>query len=536
MTSFTPRQRPIVLCVLDGWGYRADHAEDNAIVRAKTPNLTRLAETAPIAFLQASELNVGLPPGQMGNSEVGHMNLGAGRVVMQDLPRIDQAIADGSLAATPTLQTFITKMKASGGAVHLMGLLSPGGVHSHQDHIAALARILGQAGLKVWVHAFTDGRDTPPKSAAGYLQKFIADTRDLGSVSVATVSGRYYAMDRDKRWDRVALAYAALVDAVGERAADPLAAMEQSYAKNATDEFIMPTIVGAYGGMKDGDGVLMANFRADRAREILLALLDPNFDGFARERVMHFAAALGMVSYSDRLNTLMATIFQPVELRNVMGEVLARYGLTQLRIAETEKYAHVTFFFNGGEERQFPHEDRILVPSPKIATYDLKPEMSAYEVTDKLVQAIESGKYDFILVNYANTDMVGHTGDIEAATRAVEAVDECLGRVAQAVTHMGGALLITADHGNAEMMIDPETGQPHTAHTTNPVPVMLVNAGGAGRNAPVALKNGKLADVAPTLLELMGIEPPADMTGHSLIVPPGEAAAAPADRAAAGRF
>jgi 2,3-bisphosphoglycerate-independent phosphoglycerate mutase len=523
MTGFVPRQRPIVLAVLDGWGHRAQPTPDNAILRAKTPNLDRMAKVSPIAYLEASELHVGLPKGQMGNSEVGHMNLGAGRVVMQDLPRIDQAVADGSLAREPELAAFIAQMKGKGGAVHLMGLMSPGGVHSHQDHMAALARILAGAGLKVWVHAFLDGRDTPPKSAEAYLQKFIADTQESGRVAVATVSGRYYAMDRDKRWERVSLAYAALVDAQGERAADALAAVSQSYAKNVTDEFVLPTVIGGYAGMKDGDGVLMANFRADRAREILLALLDPAFAGFARGRSVAFTAALGMVEYSTELNRFMKTIFKPVELRNGMGEILARRGLKQLRIAETEKYAHVTFFFNGGEEREWPGEERVLVPSPKIATYDLKPEMSAFEVTDRLVAAINSGKFDFILVNYANTDMVGHTGDLEAATRAVEAVDTCLGRVADAVVKQGGALLITADHGNAEMMRDPATGQPHTAHTTNPVPAMLVNGGGAGRNAPITLQNGKLADVAPTLLELMGIEPPADMTGHSLIASPAAA-------------
>ena len=520
MTGFVPRQRPIVLAVLDGWGHRDRATPDNAILRAKTPNLDRLTKTSPVALLEASELHVGLPKGQMGNSEVGHTNLGAGRVVMQDLPRIDQAVADGTLARDPELASFIAQVKSKSGMVHLMGLLSPGGVHSHQDHMAALANILAKAGLKVSVHALLDGRDTPPKSAEGYLTKFIDDTRETGRVDIATVSGRYYAMDRDKRWERVGLAYAAMVDAQGERATDALAAVAQSYAKTVTDEFVLPTVIAGYAGMKDGDGVLMANFRADRAREILLALLDPAFKGFARSRVVSFAAALGMVEYSTEINRFMKVIFQPVELHNVMGEVLAQRGLKQLRIAETEKYAHVTFFFNGGEERELPGEERILVPSPKVATYDLKPEMSAYEVTDRLVAAINSGKFDFILVNYANTDMVGHTGDLEAATRAVEAVDTCLGRVAEAVTKQGGALLITADHGNAEMMMDPATGQPHTAHTTNPVPVMLINAGGQGRNAPIALHNGKLADVAPTLLELMGIEPPKDMTGHSLIVSP----------------
>jgi 2,3-bisphosphoglycerate-independent phosphoglycerate mutase len=440
---------------------------------------------------------------------------------VQDLPRIDQAVADGSLAKSEELAAFAAKVKQAGGAVHLMGLVSPGGVHSHQDHIAALARVLARAGLKVWLHAFLDGRDTPPKSAEAYLAKLAADTQDLGGVAFATVSGRYYAMDRDQRWERVTLAYDALVDARGERAADPLAAISQSYARNVADEFVLPTLIGGYAGMKDGDGVLMANFRADRARQTLLALLDPEFAGFRRARVVKFSAALGLVEYSDRLNKLMPAIFKPMVLTNVMGEVLAQRGLKQLRIAETEKYAHVTFFFNGGDERTLPGEERILVPSPKVATYDLKPEMSAYEVTDRLVAAIESGKFDFILVNYANTDMVGHTGDIDAATRAVEAVDVCLGRIADAVTRMGGALLITADHGNAEMMRDPATGQAHTAHTTNPVPVMLVNGGGSGRNAPLALHDGKLADVAPTLLELMGIDPPPEMTGQSLIAPPG---------------
>jgi 2,3-bisphosphoglycerate-independent phosphoglycerate mutase len=509
-----------VLCVLDGWGHRAEPAEDNAILRAKTPNLDRLAKSCPIALLQASERHVGLPAGQMGNSEVGHMNLGAGRVVMQDLPRIDEAVVDGSLAANPRLRDFIARLKASRGAAHVLGLLSPGGVHSHQDHMAALARALADAGVKVWVHAFLDGRDTPPRSAAAYLDKFIADTASASGVDIATVSGRYYGMDRDKRWDRLERAYRALVAAVGEVAPHALAAVTQSYAKNAGDEFVLPTVIAGYRGMVDGDGLAMANFRADRAREILAALLDPQFSGFARTRIIRFAAALGMTEYSIDLNRFLATMFPAQALTHMMGEIVANAGLKQLRIAETEKYAHVTFFFNGGEEREYPGESRILVPSPKIATYDLRPEMSAYEVTDKLVAAIESDKFDFIVVNYANTDMVGHTGDLAAATRAVEAVDACLGRLAAAVTRAGGALLITADHGNAEMMVDPVTGQPHTAHTTNPVPAMLVNGGGPGRNAQVRLRDGKLADVAPTLLELLGLVAPPEMTGHSLIADP----------------
>ena len=539
MTAFTPRQRPVVLCVLDGWGHRAEPAEDDAIRKAVTPNLDRLARGWPVALLQASELHVGLPPGQMGNSEVGHMNLGAGRVVMQDLPRIDQAIADGSLARSPVLGEFAAKVKRAGGVIHLMGLLSPGGVHSHQDHIVALARAFASAGLAVQVHALLDGRDTPPKSAEGYLRKFLADVADMPAVAIATVSGRYWAMDRDKRWERIELAYQAFIDAEGERARDALGAVAAAYARGESDEFVRPTVLDGYGGMREGDGVAMANFRADRARQILSALLDPAFSAFARRRAVRFSAGLGMAEYSRELNRFSSALFPPVELTHVMGELVARAGLKQLRIAETEKYAHVTFFFNGGEERPFTGEQRILVPSPRIATYDLQPEMSAIEVTDRLVGAIESGAFDFIVVNYANTDMVGHTGDFAAAKRAVETVDACLGRVAEAVLRRGGALMITADHGNAEMMIDRATGQPHTAHTTNPVPVMLIGAGGPGRNAPVALRDGRLADVAPTLLELLGMPPPPEMTGRSLILessadlpPPREANRAAASDAA----
>jgi 2,3-bisphosphoglycerate-independent phosphoglycerate mutase len=449
----------------------------------------------------------------MGNSEVGHMNLGAGRVVLQELVRIDQAVADGSLAKAAALQDFIRKLKASKGTAHVMGLLSPGGVHSHQDHIAALVKALAAAGVPVRVHAFLDGRDTPPKSALDYLAGFETAIAGAKGASIATIGGRYYAMDRDKRWERVALAYAALVDARGEHAPNGRAAVEAGYAAGTSDEFVKPTVVGDYAGMTDGDGVLMANFRADRAREILTALLDPTFDGFKRARVVAFAAAAGLVEYSEKLNPFLATIFPPQRLTNVMGEIVAKAGLKQLRIAETEKYAHVTFFFNGGEEGEFEGEERILVPSPKVATYDLKPEMSAFEVTDKLVAAIDSGKFDFVVVNYANTDMVGHTGDLQAAIKAVEAVDTCLGRLDAAVGKAGGALLITADHGNAEQMLDRATGQPHTAHTLNLVPVVLIGAG------KVALENGRLADVAPTLLEIMGLKRPAEMTGTVLIAP-----------------
>ncbi len=508
----SPRPRPVVLCILDGWGERAD-AADNGILQAKTPNWDRFLKTVPRAHMQASESFVGLPKGQMGNSEVGHMNLGAGRVVMQDLPRIDQAIKDGSLADNEGLRAFIAAMKESGGTAHLLGLLSPGGVHAHQDHIAALAKALDTAGVAVALHVFLDGRDTPPKSAETYLAKFMNDVAACKRLRIATVSGRYYAMDRDKRWDRVAKAYAALCEAKGEHAPDAMVAIAQSYAADKSDEFMLPTVIGDYRGMKDGDGVLSANFRADRVREILTALLDPAFTGFPRGRLTRFAAAAGMTEYSAEFNPFLATLFPPEALDDTFGEVVARAGLTQLRIAETEKYAHVTFFFNGGREAEFPGESRILVPSPKVATYDLQPEMSAREVTDKLVEAIDAGRFDVVVVNYANADMVGHTGDLKAAIKAVETVDDCLGRLADAVTRAGGTLLITADHGNVEMMRDPKTGQPHTAHTTNPVPLLLVNppAGVAG------LRDGKLCDVAPTLLQLLGLPQPGAMTGQALL-------------------
>jgi 2,3-bisphosphoglycerate-independent phosphoglycerate mutase len=506
------RPRPVVLCILDGWGERPDTA-DNAITRAKTPAWHRLMSRWPHSHLEASEHFVGLPDGQMGNSEVGHTNLGAGRVVMQDLPRIDQAVKSGELAKMPALTEFIATVKAKGGTAHVIGLMSPGGVHSHQRQIAALARIVAEAGVKVAVHAVLDGRDTPPKSAEGYLKQFAADTKGA-NVTVATVSGRYYAMDRDKRWDRVEKAYAALTAGKGETAGDPLAAVAAAYKRDETDEFVLPTIVADYKGMRDGDGLLLANFRADRVREIAGALLDPKFSGFKRGRTVKFTAALGLVEYSEELNRFLATLFPPENLDETFGQVVAEAGLTQLRIAETEKYAHVTFFFNGGRETVFPGEERILVPSPKVSTYDKQPQMSAPEVTDKVVAAIETRKFDVVVLNYANTDMVGHTGIIEAAEHAVETVDQCLARLAEAVEAQGGALVITADHGNAEMMRDPETGEPHTAHTTNPVPFVVVNPPMEIRR----LENGRLADVAPTLLALLGLPQPAAMTGRSLLV------------------
>ncbi len=500
--------RPVVLCILDGWGHAAAGA-CNAIALAKAPTWARWMAQAPHALIDASELHVGLPSGQMGNSEVGHMNIGAGRVVMQDLPRIDAAFRTGALAQNPQLLDFIRRVKAGSGRCHLMGLLSPGGVHSHQGHMAALARILAAAGVEVLVHAFLDGRDTPPESALGYLAEF---AREAAGVAIATVSGRYFAMDRDKRWERVAEAYAMLVEGRAEKAASAEAAVAAAYARGETDEFVKPTAIAGYGGMKDGDGLLMANFRADRVREILTALLDPDFKGFERPCRPRFSAALGMTEYSAELARLLPALFPPQDLKDGLGELLARAGRTQLRIAETEKYAHVTFFFNGGEERPFPGEERILVPSPRITTYDLKPEMSAYEVTDKLVGAIASARFDFVVVNYANTDMVGHSGKLGPAIAAVEAVDRCLARLEQAVLAAGGALLVTADHGNAEMMCDPMTGGPHTAHTVNRVPVVLLGGG------VEALRDGELADIAPTLLALLAMPRPKAMTGHSLIV------------------
>ena len=505
------RPRPVVLCILDGWGERAQR-DDNAILQAKTPNWDRFIARFPHSHMQASEGFVGLPQHQMGNSEVGHTNIGAGRVVTQDLPRIDDAIKHGELTRNATLKDLVATMKRSGGTVHLMGLLSPGGVHAHQDHIIALAKFLADQELTVNVHAFLDGRDTPPRSAVDFVAAFERALKDQKRVHIVTVTGRYFAMDRDKRWDRVEQAYRALVAADGTHAADARTAIEQSYRKDKGDEFVAPTVVGNYAGMKDGDGLICANFRADRVRQILLALLDPEFDAFKRARAVKFAAALGLTQYSDEINKLMKVVFPPEELRNTLGEVVAQAGLKQLRIAETEKYAHVTFFFNGGREIEFPGESRILVPSPKVATYDLKPEMSAFEVTDKLVAAIEAGTFDVIVVNYANTDMVGHTGDIAAAIKAVEVVDQCLGRVAAAVERAGGCLLITADHGNAEQMRDPKSGQPHTAHTTNPVPLLLVNP----PSGTTTLRDGKLADIAPTILSLLHLPQPQAMTGQNL--------------------
>ncbi len=506
-------QKPVMLLILDGWGYREKTTADNAIENGNTPNWHRLLHECPHGFVETSGLAVGLPEGQMGNSEVGHTNLGAGRVVMQDLPKIDLAIKDGSLAKNPILVNMINTLKANGKTCHLMGLMSPGGVHSSQSHIEVLAKIISENNIPVRVHAFLDGRDTPPTSAVEYLQQFEKDVAGLNNVKIATIEGRFYAMDRDKRWDRIEKAYNNMVLADGKRFASADEAIKASYADKVNDEFVIPAVIGDYNGMQDGDAILMANFRADRAREILYALADKDFNGFERRKVVNFSDHVGMTEYSVDHNRFMHTIFPPEQLTNILGEIVAKHGLKQLRIAETEKYAHVTFFFNGGEEKEFEGEERILIPSPKVATYDLKPEMSVYEVTEQLVNAIESKKFDVIICNFANGDMVGHTGVMEAALKAVAAVDECLGKVENAIKDVGGVLIVTADHGNCEKMVDEITGQPYTAHTVGKVQAVLVN----DQSGVKSLENGRLADIAPTMLELLGIEQPKEMTGKSLL-------------------
>ena len=505
------RQKPVVLCILDGWGFREESAF-NAIETGNTPVWHDLVRQYPSAMLKTSGLDVGLPNGQMGNSEVGHTNLGAGRVVMQDLPRIDKAIETKTLDKNPVLLDLIEKLTHSKGVCHLMGLIGTGGVHAQQSHIVALARILNEHKISVRLHCFMDGRDTAPDSGLGFIKDLETEIKDFDFVKIATVSGRYYAMDRDNRWERIELAYKAMVDADAKHYATAQEAVQASYDEKVYDEFIIPCVIGDYQGMQDGDGLIMANYRSDRAREITRILLQSDFSDAPRCRVVKFDAAVAMTEYSVEHNKWLKVLFPPEELTNIFGEVLAQNGLKQLRIAETEKYAHVTFFFNGGKETLFPNEERILVPSPKVATYDLKPEMSAFEVTDKLVDAINSDTFDVIIVNYANGDMVGHTGVMDAAIKAVEAVDACLGRVVEAVKAKDGVIFVTADHGNAERMKDEETGAPYTAHTNTPVKAVLVNAHGVK-----GLKDGALSDVAPTLLDIMNISQPVEMTGKSLI-------------------
>lgn len=512
MSEIRPR-RPLVLCILDGWGHRVE-PEYNAIAQAKKPVWDRLMASCPHGLLEASSADVGLPGGQFGNSEVGHMNIGAGRIVYQTLPRVDRAIEEGKIATLPPLVEFIERLRASKGTCHLIGLISPAGVHAHQNHMVAFARIMAREEIPVRIHGFLDGRDTPPESAEFHFVRFQRRIKGLAGLKIATISGRYFGMDRDRRWERTKLVYDAIVKGWGQSADDPIAAILESHKIGISDEFVKPTVLGEYEGMKDGDGVLFTNYRADRIRQIVQALVDPEFDGFERDKVIKFADILGLAEYSERLNGFMGALFPAAELDNTLGKVVAEAGINQLRIAETEKYAHVTFFFNGGEERKFPGEERILVPSPKVATYDLKPEMSARELTDKLVEAVESNRFGFIVVNYANPDMVGHSGDLNAAVKAIEVTDECLGRLEEAVRKVNGILFITADHGNAEFMRDTRTRQPHTSHTHSLVPTVLVN----GPAKISALKNGRLADIAPTLVTLMGLKKPLEMTGQSLLV------------------
>ena len=503
--------KPVVLCILDGWGIGTNPAV-SAPALANVPHFNDLWATCPHATLTTFGPEVGLPTGQMGNSEVGHTNIGAGRVVAMDLGAIDLAIEDGSFAANAGLVDFGAKLRATGGVAHLMGVVSDGGVHGHLNHVLAACRALTAQGIPVALHAITDGRDVAPNSAAEFVAQLM--TSLPAGAFVATVIGRYWAMDRDNRWERVQRAYDAMVSAKGAAATTPQDAVAASYAKGEMDEFVAPTVIGGYSGIRDGDGFFCLNFRSDRAREILAALAAPDFDGFAVGKRPQFAALLGMVEYSAGHNGYMATAYPKRHLSNTIGEWVAAHGKTQFRLAETEKYPHVTFFLNGGREEPFVGEDRAMPKSPKVATYDLQPEMSAAAVSDHFVAAIEQG-YDLIVVNYANPDMVGHTGSLPAAIAACEAVDIGLGRALDALRTAGGAMIVTADHGNCELMVDPVTGGPHTSHTTNPVPVLLVGGPPGAR----LRAGGKLADLAPTLLALMGLPQPPEMTGQSLLLP-----------------
>ena len=502
-------KKPLVLMILDGFGIAGDNG--NAIKAANTPNLDKLFASNPITQIGASGMDVGLPDGQMGNSEVGHTNIGAGRIVYQELTRITKSIKDGDFDNNEAFLKAMANVKANGSALHLMGLLSNGGVHSHNEHLYALLALAKKQGIeKVYVHALLDGRDVPPSSGKDFVQELMDKMAEIGVGRVATVMGRYYAMDRDNRWERVGKAYAAMVYGEGEHAACPVCAVENSYAAGVTDEFVVPTVIDGAQPVSANDSVIFFNFRPDRAREITRTFVDPDFNGFERKKGFFPLVYVCMTQY-DKTMPNVDVAFKPQTLENTFGEYISNKGLTQLRIAETEKYAHVTFFFNGGVEKQYPGEDRILVNSPKVATYDLQPEMSAYEVTDKMVEAVKNGKYDVIILNFANCDMVGHTGVFEAARAAVEAVDTCVGRVADAVAEMEGTILLTADHGNADKMFE-DDGSPFTAHTTNPVPFCVIGY-------PCTLRTGgKLADIAPTMLKILGLPQPAEMDGESLIL------------------
>lgn len=505
---------PLVLLILDGWGVDAP-SEFNAVTSASTPHLDALFRDYPHTLLQASGAAVGLPEGQMGNSEVGHLNMGAGRIVYQDLTRINLAIRDGELSANPALSQLFAALKKSHGKLHLMGLLSDGGVHSHLDHLFALLQLARDQGIgEIRIHAFMDGRDTPPDSGLGFLAALEDFLSALGQGRIATVTGRFYAMDRDKRWERVERAYRALTEGAGTVVASALEGVRAAYAAGHSDEFIEPLVIAGEGhSIGDGDGILFFNFRADRAREITRAFTDPAFDGFARPRFPRLAGYVCLTEYDETFHLPVA--FPPQPLEEILGEVLARAGLCQLRAAETEKYAHVTFFFNGGNEQPFAGEERVLVPSPKeVDTYDLKPAMSAPELTGEVLRRIATGRYDVLIINYANLDMVGHTGVFPAAVEAVQTVDACVGEVVAAVLAAGGRLVVTADHGNCERMRD-ERGEPHTAHTANPVPFILVDP--ARRTC--RLRPGRLADIAPTMLQLLGLHQPAAMNGVSLLLP-----------------
>ncbi|MDP2714903.1 2,3-bisphosphoglycerate-independent phosphoglycerate mutase [Rheinheimera sp.] len=510
------RKKPLVLLILDGWGYRED-TNNNAIAQANTPVMDKLWQSCPHTLISGSGLDVGLPDGQMGNSEVGHVNLGSGRVVYQDFTRITKAISDGDFFTNPVLTQAVTAAKQQNKAVHIMGLLSPGGVHSHEDHLLAMIKLAEQQGAgPIYLHAFLDGRDTPPRSAKASLQKIQAHFDKTGSGQIASVIGRYFAMDRDKRWDRVQQAYDLLTTGKAAYQADnALQALEQAYSRDENDEFVKATAILTAQGqpvkMQDGDALIFMNFRADRARQFSRAFINDDFDGFARVYRPKLGSFIMLTEYAADINAPCA--YPPESLNNVLGEWLAKHDKTQLRISETEKYAHVTFFFSGGREELFKGEQRILVDSPKVATYDLQPEMSSTELTDKLVGAIHSGEFDVIICNYPNGDMVGHTGVLSAAIKAVEAVDSCIGRVVEALHEVGGECLITADHGNAEMMLDTDSGQAHTAHTSGPVPLIYV-----GRPANVT-EGGILSDIAPTMLSLMGMPVPAEMSGKILMQP-----------------